>query len=82
MAELMPCPFCGGAAVIWQKAPGGTMSSGMEPHIRRVGCTGCGAGFDWRHPKEEWGNQHKHDMALVSELTSLWNTRAKAPEPQ
>ena len=51
------------------------MSSGMEPHMRRVGCKSCAVWTEWKRPKEEWGKQHIHDQELIDRLATLWNRR-------
>ena len=52
------------------------MSSGMEPHMRRVGCKSCAVWTEWKHPKAEWNKQHIHDQELIDRLAILWNRRA------
>ena len=74
--EISSCPFCGGEATFESRAPGGTMSSGMEPRMRRVGCKSCAVWTEWEHPKEEWGKQPIRDQEFIDRLAILWNRRA------
>lgn len=80
--KLLACPLCGGSAKHEHRAPGGTMSSGMEPHMQRIVCTKCGASLPWQHPKDEWGKQDKHDAALRESLVERWNTRPAPTEAE
>lgn len=73
---LESCPFCGGASALQRRAPGGTMSSGMEPYMQRIGCAECRIWSEWQHPESEWGKQEKHDRELSIKLASRWNARA------
>ncbi len=59
--ELLPCPFCGNAAFVWDIEP-----STPEPPYTRIGCGGCAVGF-MRHGDPVW---------VRPELFKQWNGRA------
>lgn len=76
MADLKPCPFCGGEARAETRQPGGTGASGMEPYLQRIACPRCRIALPWEHPVDEWGKQAKHNAALAEKQAAIWNTRA------
>lgn len=71
--ELLPCPFCGGAAETDSQQAYRNISTGRTETAVAVYCTSCGA-------------QHticRGDVpgAELSDVTELWNKRAAPPSP-
>ena len=68
MAELKPCPFCGGTNIIY------TDTSMEKPNNHSVFCNDCGCGtgfFSGSSP----------DCILKQYAINAWNIRADLPEP-
>ena len=69
MAELKPCPFCGGEAKVWCEFESYETISGNtydERNLYRAGCVECGISYS-----AYWEEQ------LV---VDLWNTRTPQKE--
>ncbi len=68
MAELKPCPFCGGTNVKL-----GAFSISPDCYVI---CNDCGASIE---KSVAWGNMNtkEHDQKCLSVLTEAWNRRAE-----
>ena len=63
--DLLPCPFCGGAAYYTCEAESGSC-------MCFVGCGACGIAF--KAQKQQFGPDEK----LTKDIISAWNKRANA----
>ena len=78
LGALLPCPFCGDAAVFVEERGGGTMASGMEPYTIYAGCARCKIRFSggdeqgW-DMERRWYDRKKE---AYKDAAALWNRRA------
>ena len=67
MAELLPCPFCGGEAVMYHQSSKYTDYDGNFIHCRECGCR--------TKLFECFGNTGKTHSDTKREALEVWNTR-------
>lgn len=65
-ADLLPCPFCNGAAEVWV--------SGSAWHVR---CTKCFAKSKYFDLPAVWNSNKCLDAHLIKKAVAAWNKRVK-----
>lgn len=72
MAELKPCPFCGGKATFFETTETLKLKKGdIQLKVATVMCNGCIAGISRSNFKEDL----KHSGEYRSKVVAAWNRR-------